>query len=103
MHVLVHGLLVDLFVVEALERRSDAVLLPHLEVLSEVLISAPPVGPDHADSLVSSHLMEVRVSHVVLLPINWEPPVSVGRIIRLVGLSIDPSPLLDHLFLFYIA
>ena len=33
--------------------------LSHVEILSEVLISAPPVGVDHADLLVLSDLMEV--------------------------------------------
>lgn len=45
--------------VESVERRSDAVLLSHFEVLSEVLVTAPPVGPDHVQLLVSPDLMEV--------------------------------------------
>ena len=55
----------------------DVVPLPHLEVLSEILISAPPVSVDHADSLVPSHLMEVGVSNVVLLAVCRQTPVRV--------------------------
>ena len=51
------------------------VSLSHLEVLTEVLVSAPPVGMDHGHSLVSSDLMEVGVTHIVLLSIDWEPSV----------------------------
>ena len=51
--------------------------LSHVEVLSEVLVSAPPVGVDHADSLISSNLMEVGVSNVVLLSIRWESSVGM--------------------------
>ena len=70
--------------------------LSHVEVLSEVLVSAPPVGVDHADSLISSNLMEVRVSDVVLLSISWESSVSVWGIVVLVDLSDVPFPLSDH-------
>ena len=41
------------------ERRSDSMSFSHFEILPKVLVSAPPVGPDHAQSLVPSHLMEV--------------------------------------------
>ncbi len=41
--------------------------LSHVEVLSEVLISAPPVGVDHGGLLVLANLMEVGVSHIVLI------------------------------------
>lgn len=57
--VLLLDVAVDLLVVETIERRSDAVLLSHFEVLSEVLVTAPPVGPDHVQLLVSPDLMEV--------------------------------------------
>ena len=87
--------------VESFQRRPDSILLSHLKVLSEVLVSAPPVGPHHADSLVPSHLMEVRVSHVVLLSINREPSVLMRRVVNPVGLSVHPSPLLGHLLLLY--
>ncbi len=90
---------VDFFVVEAREGRSDAVSLSHLEVLSEVLVSAPPVGPDHVKSFVSSDLMEVRVSHVMLLSVDGESSVSVGKAVTLVGLSESIPPVLDHALL----
>ena len=73
--------------------------LSHLEVLSEVLISAPPVGVDHGNSLVSSDLMEVGVTHIVLLPIHWESSVSVRRIVVLVNLADVPFPLGNHTLL----
>ena len=47
----------------------------HVEVLSEVLVSAPPVGVDHRNSLVSSNLMEVGVSNVILLSVSWESSI----------------------------
>ena len=71
----------------------DAVSLSHLEVLSEVLISAPPVGVDHIGSLVPPDLMEITVSHVLLLPVYghmfflWESVFVVDH-------SIGVQPLL---------
>lgn len=73
--------------------------LSHVEVLSEVLVSAPPVGVDHRDSLISSDLMEVRVSHVVLLSISWESSVRMWGVVVLVDLSDVPLPLSDHALL----
>ena len=70
----------------------------HVEVLSEVLISAPPVGVDHADSLISSNLMEVGVSDVVLLSVSWESSIGVRGVVVLVDLSDVPFPLSDHAF-----
>lgn len=54
-----------------------AILLSHLEVLSEVLVSAPEVGEDLIDILVSSNLMEVRVSKIVLGSNSWHSSVLV--------------------------
>ena len=72
--------------------------LSHFEVLSEVLVSAPPVGVDHRDSLVSSDLMEVGVSNVVLLSISWESSVGVRAIVVLVNFSNVPLPFSNHTF-----
>jgi len=72
--------------------------LSHLEVLSEVLVSAPPVKMDHTDSLVSSHLMEVRISHVVLLTVCRKTSISMWGIIVLISFSNMPSPLRHHVF-----
>jgi len=47
------SIFVDRFMVESTDGWLDVVSLSHLEVLSEVLVSAPPVKMDHADSLVS--------------------------------------------------
>ena len=73
--------------------------LSHIEVLSEVLVSAPPIGMDHTDSLVSSHLMDVGISDIVLLSISWEPSVAVWTIIELIVLTNMPSPLIHHTLL----
>ena len=76
--------------------------LSHVEVLSEVLVSAPPVGVDHADSLISSDLMEVRVSDVVLLSISWESSIRMWWGIPLVYFTNVPFPLGNHgLFLLF--
>ena len=61
----------------------DSVSLSHLEVLSEVLVSAPPVSVDHGDSLVSSDLMEVGISHIIFLVISFH--------FRNVKLNFHPS------------
>jgi hypothetical protein len=85
--------------VESAESWLDVVSLSHLEILPEILVSAPPVGVNHADSLVPSHLMEVGVSYVVLLAVSWESSVSVWVIVVPVGLTNGPSPLGHHVFL----
>ena len=84
--------------VEAGERGSDAVALSHLEVLSEVLIAAPPVGPDHIEALVAAGLMEVGVAHVVLLSVDGEAAVSVACAMLLAHLAESVAPVLDHAF-----
>lgn len=99
LQVLLSGVGVDLLVVESVEGWLDTVLLSHFEVLSEVLVSAPPVGPDHVQPLVSSDLMEVRVSHIVLLSINWESSVGVSGIVHFVGFTNSVSPVEDQSFL----
>ena len=83
---------------ESREAWLDSVSFSHLEVFSEVLVSAPPISVDHADSLVSSNLMDVGVSNVVLLSIRWESSVGVRRIVMLVNLSNMPFPLSNHTF-----
>ena len=97
--VLLFDVQVDLLVVEAGESGSDAMALSHLEVLSEVLVAAPPVGPDHAEALVAADLVEVGVAHVVLLSVHGESAVSVGSTVSLVGLAQAVAPVLDHAFL----
>ena len=71
-------------------------LLAHLEVLAEVLVTAPPVEMDHAEALVTAHLMEVGVSHVVLDAISWESPVTVQGAVSLVALADSVAPVVDH-------
>ena len=73
--------------------------LSHLEVLSKVLVSAPPVGPDHRQSLVPSNLMEVGVSNIVLLSIGWESPVFVWSHMSLGDLTESILPVLNHFLL----
>ena len=70
--------------------------LSHLEVLSEVLVAAPPVGPDHVEALVAADLMEVRVAHVVLLAVDREAAIAVRSSVGLVGLAEAVTPVLDH-------
>ena len=82
--------------VETGEGWLHTVSLSHVEVLSKVLVSAPPVGVDHADSLVSLLLMEVRVSHIVLLTICWETSVRVRVVVVLIVITNVPSPLRHH-------
>lgn len=97
--VLSESLLVQVVVIETGHAGLDAVLLSHLEVLAEVLVSAPPVSVDHADSLVTQVLMEVSVSDVVLVAISGETSVRVRRVVMLVVLANVPSPLGNHVLL----
>jgi len=90
---------VDLLVVEAGERGADAVALAHFEVLAEVLVAAPPVGPDHVEALVAADLVEVGVADVVLLAVDGEAAVAVGRAVGLVGFAQAVAPVLDHALL----
>ena len=85
--------------VETRECWSNTVALSHLEVLSEVLVTAPPVGPDHVQTLVSTDLMEVRVANVVLLSVNRETAISVWGAVCLVDLTKSESPVLNHALL----
>ena len=85
--------------VESAQCWSDIVLLSHLEVFTEVLVSAPPVSVDHTETLASSHLMEVRVADVVLDSVDWESAVAMSSTVRLVGLTDSVPPMVDHLFL----
>ena len=73
--------------------------LSHFEVLSEVLIAAPPVGPDHVETLVTAGLMEVGVADVVLLSVDGESAISVGCSVLLAHFSESVAPVLDHAFL----
>jgi hypothetical protein len=85
--VLLFDVGIDLLVIETRESWSDAVTFSHLEVLSEVLVAAPPVGPDHIQTLVAASLMEVRVTNVVLLSIDWESTISVTSTVLLADFS----------------
>ena len=73
--------------------------LSHFEVLSEVLISAPPIGMDHTDLLVLPHLMEIGISDIILLPVGGEPSVGMGGIVMLIDFSDMPLPSRDHALL----
>ena len=83
-------------------RRADIVLLSHLEVLPKVLVSAPPVGVDHTETLVSANLMEVSVADIVLMSIGRHTSVRVSLVMLVVGFSNVPSPFGSHvLFLVF--
>ena len=88
--------------VEAGKSWSDVMSLSHVEVLSEVLVSAPPVGVDHGDSLVSSDLMRITISNVVLLSIDWESSIGMRSIVVLVVFSNVPSPFVHHVLLLHL-
>ena len=82
---------------------ADVVLLSHLKVLPEILVSAPPVGVDHAQTLVSADLMEVSVPDVVLMSVSRHTSVGVSSSMLVVHLSNVPSPLLAHRLLLVLA
>ena len=90
------GLGLDWLVVEPSLRGSNAVLLPHFEVLTEVLVTTPPVEMDHAESLVSPDLMDVGISEIVLDTIDGESSISVAHGVELVCLTKSVSPMLNH-------
>ena len=85
--------------VEASEAGSDVVAFAHFEVFTEVLVTAPPVGVNHAKALVASDLMEVRVTNIVLLAVHWETAVFVGEAVLVVSFSNAVAEVLNHLFL----
>ena len=74
-------------------------LFAHLEVLAEVLVSAPPVEVNHIKALVTSNLMEVRVTHVILDTVDWESAITSHCSVSLVLFTDSPPPVLDHLLL----
>ena len=84
---------------EATLGRLDVLLLAHLEVLAEVLVTAPPVRVDHAETLVTANLMEVGISHIVLDTIHRHPSVTVQGAVSLVDLADSPAPVVAHLLL----
>ena len=94
--VLAGGFLEDGLVGEARQSRSHIILPAHLKVLAEVLVTAPPVQVDHSQSLVSPHLMEVRVSDIVLNTVDWESSVSVAHSMEAIGLSDSVPPVLNQ-------
>ena len=77
----------------------DVLLLAHLEVLAEVLVTAPPVRVDHAEALGTANLMEVGISHIVLDTIHRHPSVTVQGAVSLVDLADSPAPVVAHLLL----
>ena len=86
----------DRFVSKARQSRSEVVLFAHLEVLAEVLVTAPPVRMDHVEALVTSDLMEVGISHIVLDTIDGVSSVAMGSIVRWVALANSIAPVLNH-------
>jgi hypothetical protein len=82
--------------------RTDVVLLSHLEVLAEVLVSTPPVGVNHTETFVSADLMEVSVAYIVLMSISRHTSVGMGLLVLVVGFTNVPSPFGSHvLFLVF--
>ena len=99
LEVLGSSLCEDGLVGEAGKSRLDVLLLAHLEVLAEVLVTAPPVEMDHADSLVTADLMEVRVPNIVLDPIGGESAITIELTVSLISLTAAIAPVLNHLLL----
>jgi len=90
---------VDGFVGETGIGGSDVVLLAHLEVFTEVLVTAPPVEVNHGNALVAETLMEVGVPDIVLFTVGGHTAVPDSKRVFAVGLSQVPSPVLNHLLL----
>ena len=84
---------------EAGQSGSHVVLLAHLEVLAEVLVTAPPVQVDHIEALATSNLMEVRVSDVVLDTIDGHSSIAILQSVCRVGLTNSIAPVLHHALL----
>ena len=86
----------DRFVSEAGNSRSDIMLLAHLEVLTEVLVTAPPVSVDHVETLVTSNLMEVGIPNIVLDAIDRVSSIAMRSIVGRVALANSIAPMLNH-------
>ena len=99
LEVLGSSLCEDGLVGEAGKSRLDILLLAHLEVFAEVLVTAPPVEMNHADSLVTANLMEVRVPDVVLDPVGGESTIAIELTVSLVSLTDSVAPVLNQLLL----
>ena len=97
--VLSGGVLVDLLVVETSFAGTDVVLLAHFEVLAEVLVAAPPVGVDHAETLVAAGLVEVGVAKVVLVTVGREASVGVRGAVEVVRVTDAVAVVGAHLLL----
>ena len=97
--VLGRGCLENFFVSKATFGRLYVLLLAHLEVLAEVLVTAPPVHVDHVKALGTANLMEVGISHIVLDTIDWHPSVTIQGAVSLVDLTNSPAPVVAHLLL----
>ena len=98
--ILLGDFVVDLFVVKAFVRWTDIVLLTHFKVLTEVLVTAPPVGIDHAESLVAADLVEVGVTNIILNAIGWVTDLAVCWAVVLINLSDSVAPVGSHVLLF---
>ena len=96
--VLLDGLIVEAFVIETTDGWGNIVSLSHIEVLSEHLVSAPPVSVDHGGLLVSSNLVEVGISHVVLLSISWHSKL-IWCTVVLVHFTSVPQVFINHVLL----
>jgi hypothetical protein len=97
--VLLHSLLIDWLMIEPRNGWLDVVSLSHVEVLSEVLISAPPIEMNHGHSLVPLDLMEIGVSDIVFMSISWESSITVWTTVIFIVFTIVPSPLIHHTLL----
>ena len=97
--VLLRNIFVDFLVIKTAKRWSDVVLLAHFEVLTEVLVTTPPVRVNHAQTFVTSNLVDVRIAHVVFLPVGWVATILGRELVFAVGLTQSVAPVLNHLLL----
>ena len=97
--VLGRGCLENFLVSKATFSGLDVLLFAHLEVLAEVLVTAPPVHVDHIEALGTANLMEVGISHIVLDTIDWHPSVTIQGAVSLIDLTDSPAPVVAHLLL----
>ena len=91
------NIVVDLLVIEAWIGWLNVVFFTHLEILAEILISAPPVGVNHTNTFVTFHLMEVRVTQVVLLTVCRETESSWSTMF-VVSFTKTVTPVMNHTF-----
>ena len=91
-----HKVIIMLIIRKACKRWLDSVLLSHLKVLSKVLISRPPWKMHLRRLLISSHLMKVRIAHIIFLHILRHSILNRDSCKHIWKSSCCSSIILDH-------